>query len=344
MKTLFKNRELSAFFAIVALFAVLVALNPAYFSLQTLAMIFASSQILCLLALGATLVMLTRNIDVSVGSTVGLSAIAVGVALNNGYGLATAIAFALAIGALAGAFNGLLVVGLRIPAIVATLGTLGLYRGVMLLWTGGKWIEGLPDSLKSLSEPAFIGVSPLGWLVLALLLVGGWLLSRTASGRDFYAVGDNLAAARQLGVAVNRTRMLAFTLNGMLAACAGIVFAAQIGFVPNQTGSGLEMKAIAACVLGGISLLGGTGTLLGAFLGAFFLTQIDTVLVLFRLPAWWNDFIAGLVLLGVLVLDGRLRQALARHQRALKYGRFQPGNKGGKQVARFPERKSKEVA
>ena len=343
MKTLLKNRELSAFFAIVALFVVLVALNPAYFSLQTLAMIFASSQILCLLALG-DLVMLTRNIDVSVGSTVGLCAIAVGVALNNGYGLATAIAFALAIGALAGAFNGLLVVGLRIPAIVATLGTLGLYRGVMLLWTGGKWIEGLPDSLKSLSEPAFIGVSPLGWLVLALLLAGGWLLSRTAFGRDFYAVGDNLAAARQLGVAVNRTRMLAFTLNGMLAACAGIVFAAQIGFVPNQTGSGLEMKAIAACVLGGISLLGGTGTLLGAFLGAFFLTQIDTVLVLFRLPAWWNDFIAGLVLLGVLVLDGRLRQALARHQRALKYSRFQPGNKGGKQVARFPERKSKEVA
>lgn len=344
MKTLLKNRELSAFFAIVALFVVLVALNPAYFSLQTLAMIFASSQILCLLALGATLVMLTRNIDVSVGSTVGLCAIAVGVALNNGYGLATAIAFALAIGALAGAFNGLLVVGLRIPAIVATLGTLGLYRGVMLLWTGGKWIEGLPDSLKSLSEPAFIGVSPLGWLVLALLLAGGWLLSRTDFGRDFYAVGDNLAAARQLGVAVNRTRMLAFTINGMLAACAGIVFAAQIGFVPNQTGSGLEMKAIAACVLGGISLLGGTGTLLGAFLGAFFLTQIDTVLVLFRLPAWWNDFIAGLVLLGVLVLDGRLRQALARHQRALKYSRFQPGNKGGKQVARFPERKSKEVA
>ena len=344
MKTLLKNRELSAFFAIVALFVVLVALNPAYFSLQTLAMIFASSQILCLLALGATLVMLTRNIDVSVGSTVGLCAIAVGVALNNGYGLATAIAFALAIGALAGAFNGLLVVGLRIPAIVATLGTLGLYRGVMLLWTGGKWIEGLPDSLKSLSEPAFLGVSPLGWLVLALLLAGGWLLSRTAFGRDIYAVGDNLAAARQLGVAVNRTRMLAFTLNGMLAACAGIVFAAQIGFVPNQTGSGLEMKAIAACVLGGISLLGGTGTLLGAFLGAFFLTQIDTVLVLFRLPAWWNDFIAGLVLLGVLVLDGRLRQALARHQRALKYSRFQPGNKGGKQVARFPERKSKEVA
>ena len=335
MKTLLKNRELSAFIAILALFAVLVGLNPAYFSLQTLGMIFASSQILILLALGAALVMLTRNIDVSVGSTVGLSAIAVGVALNSGY--------TLSIGALAGAFNGFLVVGLRIPAIVATLGTLGLYRGAMLLWTGGKWIEGLPPSLKSLSEPAAMGISPLGMGVVFLAAVGAWTLSRTAFGRDFYAVGDNLTAARQLGVAVNRTRMIAFTLNGMLAACAGIVFASQIGFVPNQTGSGLEMKAIAACVLGGISLLGGTGTLIGALLGAFFLTQIDTVLVLFRLPAWWNDFIAGLVLLGVLVLDGRLRQALARHQRALKYSRFQPGNKGGKHVTPFTKHK-KEVA
>ncbi|EOZ3048177.1 TPA: autoinducer 2 ABC transporter permease LsrC [Enterobacter roggenkampii] len=339
MKILLKNRELSAFLAILALFAVLVALNPSYLSLQTLGMIFASSQILILLAIGAALVMLTRNIDVSVGSTVGLSAIAVGVALNSGYSLPVSILFALSVGALAGAFNGFLVVGLRIPAIVATLGTLGLYRGAMLLWTGGKWIEGLPPGLKSLSEPAAIGVSPLGMVVLIIVVTGAWTLSRTAFGRDFYAVGDNLAAARQLGVAVNRTRMIAFTLNGMLAACAGIVFAAQIGFVPNQTGSGLEMKAIAACVLGGISLLGGTGTLLGAF----FLTQIDTVLVLFRLPAWWNDFIAGLVLLGVLVLDGRLRQALARHQRALKYGRFQPGNRGGKHVTPFPKRK-KEVA
>lgn len=343
MKKLLKNRELSALLAILALFAVLVALNQSYFSLQTLSMIFTSAQILILLAVGATMVMLTRNIDVSVGSTVGLCAIAVGVALNNGHSLPVAMLFALVIGALAGFFNGVLVVWLRIPAIVATLGTLGLYRGGMLLWTGGKWIEGLPASLKALSEPAALGISPLGMLVLGLVAIAAWTLSRTAFGRDFYAVGDNLAAARQLGVAVNRTRLLAFTFNGMLAALAGIIFASQIGFVPNQTGSGLEMKAIAACVLGGISLLGGTGTVIGAFLGAFFLTQIDTVLVLFKLPAWWNDFIAGLVLLGVLVLDGRLRQALARHQRAQKYSRFVPPLPGAKNVRPFP-RKKKDVA
>jgi len=185
MKTLLKNRELSALLAILALFVVLVALNPAYLSLQTLGMIFASAQILILLALGAGLVMLTLNIDVSVGSIVGLCAIAVGVALNNGYGLPVAILFALAIGAVAGAFNGLLVVGLRIPAIVATLGTLGLWRGAMLLWTGGKWIEGLPSSLKSLSEPVALGISPHGIVVLVIAALGAWTLSRTAFGRHF---------------------------------------------------------------------------------------------------------------------------------------------------------------
>ncbi|WPU22530.1 autoinducer 2 ABC transporter permease LsrC [Cedecea neteri] len=344
MRKLLKNRELSALLAILALFVGLVTLNHAYFSLQTVSMIFTSAQILILLAMGATLVMLTRNIDVSVGSTVGLCAIAVGVALNAGYSLPLAILFALTMGAAAGFFNGVLVVWLRIPAIVATLGTLGLYRGGMLLWTGGKWIEGLPATLKSLSEPIVLGVSFFGLLVIALLAFGSWGLAKTAFGRDFYAVGDNLAAARQLGVSVNRTRLLAFTFNGVLAALAGVLFASQIGFVPNQTGSGLEMKAIAACVLGGISLLGGTGTLIGACLGAFFLTQIDTVLVLFKLPAWWNDFIAGLVLLGVLVLDGRLRQALMRHQRAQKYARFVPPPHGGKNVAPFPPRKKKEVA
>ncbi len=140
-----------------------------------------------------------------------------------------------------------------------------------------------------------------------------WLLAKTAFGRSFYVTGDNLQGARQLGVRTEAIRIVAFSLNGCMAALAGIVFASQIGFIPNQTGTGLEMKAIAACVLGGISLLGGSGAIIGAVLGAWFLTQIDSVLVLLRIPAWWNDFIAGMVLLAVLVFDGRLRCALERN-------------------------------
>ncbi|HBI9880568.1 TPA: autoinducer 2 ABC transporter permease LsrC, partial [Escherichia coli] len=210
----------------------------------------------------------------------------------------------------------------KIPAIVATLGTLGLYRGIMLLWTGGKWIEGLPAELKQLSAPLLFGVSAIGWLTIILVAFMAWLLAKTAFGRSFYATGDNLQGARQLGVRTEAIRIVAFSLNGCMAALAGIVFASQIGFIPNQTGTGLEMKAIAACVLGGISLLGGSGAIIGAVLGAWFLTQIDSVLVLLRIPAWWNDFIAGLVLLAVLVFDGRLRCALERNLRRQKYARF----------------------
>lgn len=318
------NRELTALMAILALFVLLGALDRSYISLQTLAMIFSSAQILMLLAMGAALVMLTRNIDVSVGSITGLCAVALGLLLNAGWGLTAAILATLVVGGLAGLFNGVLVAWLRIPAIVATLGTLGLYRGLMLLLTGGKWIEGLPSGLKSLSSPVWLGISPIGWSVMLLLAGLFWLCARTAFGRGFYAVGDNLQGARQLGVPVDTLRIAAFGVNGLMAALAGITFASQIGFVPNQTGSGLEMKAIAACVLGGISLLGGTGTVVGAILGAYFLTQIDSVLVLLRLPAWWNDFIAGLVLLGVLIFDGRLRRALEYSRRRQKYARFLP--------------------
>ncbi|STI33051.1 ABC transporter permease [Escherichia coli] len=190
------------------------------------------------------------------------------------------------------------------------------------MWTGGKWIEGLPAELKQLSAPLLFGVSAIGWLTIILVAFMAWLLAKTAFGRSFYATGDNLQGARQLGVRTEAIRIVAFSLNGCMAALAGIVFASQIGFIPNQTGTGLEMKAIAACVLGGISLLGGSGAIIGAVLGAWFLTQIDSVLVLLRIPAWWNDFIAGLVLLAVLVFDGRLRCALERNLRRQKYARF----------------------
>ncbi|EDV2568046.1 autoinducer 2 ABC transporter permease LsrC [Salmonella enterica subsp. enterica] len=275
LKFIQNNREATALLAIVCLFVFPGALDSQYLSVQTLTMVFSSAQILMLLAIGATMVMLTRNIDVSVGSTTGMCAV-----------------------------------------------LLGLYRGIMLLWTGGKWIEGLPAGLKQLSAPVFLGISAIGWFTLVLALLMAWLLAKTAFGRNFYATGDNLQGARQLGVRTEMVRIMAFSLNGGMAALAGIVFASQIGFIPNQTGTGLEMKAIAACVLGGISLLGGSGTVIGAILGAYFLTQIDSVLVLLRIPAWWNDFIAGLVLLGVLVFDGRLRCALQRNLRRQKYARF----------------------
>ncbi|MFC1095240.1 autoinducer 2 ABC transporter permease LsrC [Pasteurella multocida] len=314
------NRELTIVFAIGLLFT-LLSLVGSGFHLQTLAMIFNSAQIVILLAIGATFVILTRNIDVSVGSTMGLCAVIAGSLLNAGFG-ASAFVMTLCCGLLAGLFNGILVTLLRIPAIVATLGTLGLYKGIMLLITGGKWIEGLPQDLKTLSAPAFLHISPIGWLLLGLIGLTYFFLTKMKAGRDFYAVGDNLQGALQLGVRVNQVRIAAFAINGTMAALAGIVFASQIGFVPNSTGNGLEMKAIAACVLGGISLLGGAGNIIGAVLGAYFLIQIDSILVLLKVPAYWNNFVAGLVLLAVLVFDGRIRVMINNNIKLQRYSRF----------------------
>ncbi|HDR1344999.1 TPA: autoinducer 2 ABC transporter permease LsrC [Pasteurella multocida] len=314
------NRELTIVFAIGLLFT-LLSLGGSGFHLQTLAMIFNSAQIVILLAIGATFVILTRNIDVSVGSTMGLCAVIAGSLLNAGFG-ASAFVITLCCGLLAGLFNGILVTLLRIPAIVATLGTLGLYKGIMLLITGGKWIEGLPQDLKTLSAPAFLHISLIGWLLLGLIGLTYFFLTKMKAGRDFYAVGDNLQGALQLGVRVNQVRIAAFAINGTMAALAGIVFASQIGFVPNSTGNGLEMKAIAACVLGGISLLGGAGNIIGAVLGAYFLIQIDSILVLLKVPAYWNNFVAGLVLLAVLVFDGRIRVMINNNIKLQRYARF----------------------
>ncbi|MGY0399934.1 MAG: autoinducer 2 ABC transporter permease LsrC [Ostreibacterium sp.] len=322
LKLIRNNRELNILAAIFIIFLGLSLFDRRYFHIQTLILVFSNANILILLAIGSSLVMFTRNIDVSIGSTMGLSAATVAISLNSGLSLDYSIIIALLVGLLCGLLNGVLITVFKIPSIVGTLGTLGLFRGLMLLGTGGRWIEDLPNAIKTLSTPTLFGISSFGWITLILILSFTYLLYKTQIGRNFYAVGDNLTGAKQLGVNVNLTQFIAFTLNGLLAAMAGIIFASQIAFVPNSTGNGLEMKAIIACVLGGVSLLGGVGTATGAVLGAFFLTQIDSALVLLRLPAWWNDFITGLILFAVLIFDGRLRLSIQNTIKQQQYTKF----------------------
>jgi AI-2 transport system permease protein len=194
----------------------------------------------------------------------------------------------------------------------------------MLILTGGNWIEELPLSLKALADNGSVGFSVLTVIVIASLIVVGLFVRQTRFGRYFYAVGDNREAARHLGIPVKLVQIAAFVAAGVLAAIAGMIFAAQIGFIPNQAGNGLELKAIAANVLGGVSLLGGSGTVPGIFVGVIFLTSIDSALVFLKIPAFWNDFIAGAVLLLVLLLDGRVRMAVDRAIRAKRYAVHHP--------------------
>lgn len=317
-----RNREASVALIIILLFAVLGLVDHSYLSIDTVALVYGNSLILFVLAIGATMVMATHGLDVSVGSIMGLAAVVAGLLMNAGWAIPSAIFVALLVGLLCGLFNGILVSLLKVSAIVATLGTLGLYRGFVHLLSGGAWIEGLPEGFKALTKAGSLGLSFFAWLVLALLVVAHLSLRYTAVGRSLFAVGDNRDGARLIGIRVDEVQIVAYGVNGVLAALAGVIFASQIGFIPNTAGTGMEMRAIASSVLGGVSLLGGTGTVLGAALGAYFMTSIDSILVLLRLEAYWNDIIAGAILLVVLITDGKIREAVDRHLRYQKYRKF----------------------
>lgn len=320
-----RNRVATLLLVIAVAYLCIGMAAPGYLSGSTAATVISSSLVLMLISIGTMVVILTRNIDVSSGSILGLSAAVLGLSLNAGLGLPLAVALCLLTGLAAGALNGLMVAYLGIPSIVATLGALGLYRGLMLFLTGGRWIEDLPQGLKSLAANLGAGFSLLTLVVAAVILVAWYVTRKTRFGRFFYAVGDNRAAAHHLGVPVRRVQFAGFAASGLCAALAGIVFAAQIGFIPNQAGNGIELKAIAVNVLGGVSLLGGTGSVAGVVAAVVFITSIDSALVFLKIPAYWNDFIAGALLLGVLLLDGRVRQAIDRRIRARRYARHDRG-------------------
>lgn len=324
LNRILQDRVATLLIVTLAVVLTIGAIAPGFLSVQTANSIWTSAMVLLCVAIGLLPVLLMRQIDVSGGSVLGLSAVVIGLSLQAGIALPVAIALALLSGIGAGLLNGLLVTGLGVPAIVATLGTLGLFRGVMLIATGGKWIENLPSDLKALATSGALGLSALGFAVIALIVLA-WFALQSRRGQWLKAIGDNREAARHLGLPVKRLELGGFVFAGFCSALAGIIFAAQIGFIPNQAGNGIELRAIAALVLGGVSLLGGVGRISGAVIGVLFLTSIDTALIFLKIPAFWNDLVGGALLLGVLLIDGRLRLLIERRDRAARH-RHTPGH------------------
>ncbi len=310
-----RSRELVVLVILFALVGAVGLINPAFAKVDALLGIVDASLILILIAVGQTFVILTRGIDVSVGAIVGLGAVVLGTLLNNGVALEVGILLALLVGVVCGAINGIGVAIFRVPPIIMTLGAMGVYRGLMFVITGGSWIEALPRTIKALSGVRFGGVSMFAWVVLGVVIVTAVLLRRLRQARYFYAVGDNEEGARLAGLPVRATQFAAYTLAGLFAGGAAVLFVSQIGFVPMNTGGGQEMRAIAASVLGGVNLSGGVGTPFSAVVGGIFLTMIDSVLIYLKVPAFWNNAIAGAILLVVVLVDFRIRRAVEARQR-----------------------------
>lgn len=308
-----KARELSILVLMVAYILFVGAFNQEFLAGDSITLLIKASVILLVMAVGQSFVLFTSNIDVSVGSVMGLSAAVCGVLLTSGMNVWLVVSIVILVGAVVGFLNGVGVSYFNIPSIIMTLGMLGVIRGTMLIYTKGMWIEDIPNFYKQLSGLKFLGLNFPVWIVLILLVLAHIWLTRTRFGRYFYAVGDNVEGARLVGIPVKKVTMLAFILSGISASIAGLVFVMNIGFVPNQTGTGLELQVIAATVLGGVSLTGGVGSVIGAGLGALFFTVISNSLIYLKIPAYWNNAISGFLLLLIVVGDSKFQRFLKNY-------------------------------
>jgi len=307
---------------VAALMAIIVGVTisePRFTSVNNIRQILLSVSILAIVAIGQTLVVLTRNIDLSVASIVGLVAYEVRdiLAHNPQMSIGLAIAIGLLIGAGLGAVNGALVTIGRVPAIVATLGTLYVFRGLTFALGGGKLItpsQDPPDFTRlSLSRPWGI---PTPIIIAAVLgLIFTYLLRYSRVGRQLYAIGSNPDAARPAGIRTNRVVFGAYVMCGLLCGVGGVLWGSRFGSIDARAASGMELQVVAAVVLGGVNIFGGSGTIVGAMLGAVLLGTIQNALTILRLNQFWIQAISGAAILLAVTIDllitRRLRRSLA---------------------------------
>ena len=308
LKKLLHSREITALGFIVLMFLGVGAVNPSFLTQANILLLFNSSVVYTVVALGIALVIMTGEIDVSVGSILGMAAAVSGSMLRDGKPWTLAILAALGVGLAVGLVNGFGVTVLRIPPIIMTLGINGIVRGLIYVYTGGRWVENIAPAFKALSQQRLMG--GLTWFyigALALTGVAHLILTHTHKGRFVAAVGDNAGGANLLGIPVEGTKWAAFALSGVMAALGGVLYVSRVGFVTPIAGSGYEMTVIAACVLGGISLSGGVGSLPGAAIGAVIMSSIPRVLVFIGLPSTYDDTITGVMLIVIVVLDALIR-------------------------------------
>lgn len=287
--------------------------HPGFMGAQNLRFMLLNCVVLSLLALGQTLVIATGGIDLSVAPILGLSAMVTGLmAQGDGLPLAGAFAIALAIGLVLGTANGLLVALLAIPPIITTLGTYSLYSGLIFLFSDGTQVDSVPPAYAMLGNGVVSSALPvpIPALVLATVLTAIWfMLGHTRFGRAILAVGNNQAAAYNAGVAVRRVQVLAYTLSGVLAALAGLMFVSYTGSATVTTGTGdhMELQSIAVALIGGTAIAGGRGNMAGTVLGALFLSVVLTALVFVHVPPIWYSAGEGLMILLAVTAGGRGR-------------------------------------
>ncbi|MDQ1629506.1 MAG: rhamnose transport system permease protein [Actinomycetota bacterium] len=312
---LYRQREATLLVALALVVIVMTAVNSRFLSASNVQDMLMNVAILAIIAVGQTFVVLTRNIDLSVGANIAVSAFVAGDYLrsNPDGNLLVVLLLSSFVGLLLGVLNAVLVTFGGLPSVVATLGTLYVYRGIVALLTEGtNSINAfqLPESFANFGQSKLLGVSVLAWIALVVVVIAAYVLRYTRPGRDIYAIGSNADAARLAGVPVQRRVFTAFALSGMLSGLCGALWTAQYLNVNSVTASGFEFIVIAAVVVGGVNIFGGSGTVLGAALGALILISIQSGLNLLKVSPFWISAIYGAAILVAVAVDGLLSRRI----------------------------------
>ena len=295
--------QLTLFGLLALLWLALAVSTDTFFTGQNISNLVRQTSIGALVAFGQTFVIITAGIDLSVGSVVGLSGVTLALLNQAGVPFPLAVVLTLLLGAAIGVYHGFGVYNLGLPPFIMTLASLVGLRGVALLITNGQSIGGLPRSFSDFSQATFFGIPSLFWVVIIVGIVTYILLQRSRFGRYIYAVGSNLEASRLSGVKIGRTVYLAYAVSATLAALAGILLASRISVGIPTAGTYYELDAIAASVIGGASLFGAEGSIIGSFIGALLLTTINNGSNLLGVNPFWQPIITGLIIVAVVYTD-----------------------------------------
>jgi len=303
-----KARETGILLALAIIVVVTTAKNPNFlFSNDGFRDLLLTPSILLLVAVGQAIVIITRNVDLSVGSVLGLTAYLTGRLFIDIPGIPIIAVFlaGLVFGGLLGLINGALVAFAKVPALVITLGTLYAYRGINVLWTGSDRINAsdMPKPFLALGTQSILFIPVLTIIAVVVLVAAGWYMRNLRGGRELYAIGSDPDAANLYGLNVTRRVLVAFVVSGALAGLAGVLYAARYGTVNSQAGSGFELEAVGAAVIGGVAIFGGSGTVWGAAIGAYLLFTINRALPILGVQDFWQRAVVGVLIIGAIVLD-----------------------------------------
>ena len=321
IKNIFKARWMSSLIFLIVLFLITGIADPSFLNYSSIISCFNTSTMYTLLAIGIAFVIMTGEIDVSIGATLGLTAAMTGMIAQRGGSIGEMLLTVMLVGAVIGVVNGVGVSFFGVPSLIFTLGTNSVIRGLVYIVSDGRTIENFGGSIASYgNQVLFAEITVYYAIAIALVAVAHIVLTKTRKGKYFIAVGDNAGGANLVGISVLGTKMLAYVLCGIFAGLGGFIFASKYGQVMTVAGNGYEMTAIAACVLGGISLSGGLGNMVGAALGAVIMSSISRLLVFIGLPSTYDNTITGIMLIVIVVVDALAQRRsieMARRKRLL---------------------------